>query len=132
MTTDGNYSEIFFDCIKQVGYAKGEANSPNPKLRRWIELSVSRPNSMMDGELGEPLNRFAFGPFYWKLQIFDFDHNKHNMDDDEYDYDCDIGITERIFVCEMVTTELDDLVILLKKHAPNQDCFTKANFDYPM
>ena len=53
-----------------------------------------------------PDHRFAHGPLYWCMDVFDFDHVTYDFKDYEKDEDC--GIIQREYIERLQTMDLEE------------------------
>jgi hypothetical protein len=131
---NGLFTEFFFDSLKREGRVAAEIASPNPKLRRWVELTAL-PECMLDNDGVFEVNNCP--TVTWKLIVFDFDHvNNEVLPDDCTDQDliwsyCESNKKKRKIVCEFQTTELNKYEQKIKEYVEDQDQFRWFQQDFP-
>ncbi|MGL6195413.1 MAG: hypothetical protein ACRC2T_11390 [Thermoguttaceae bacterium] len=134
------FSSIFFHCLKPRGQVIAEVESGIQGLRRWVVLTV-----VPLAKSGKEWYQFPSDirlipeeiPFDWRLVVFDFDHEKHQppdenyYDDDEIDAILSSYLEFREIVCELRTTNIDELRDVLLHYVDDQDKFRHFQPDYP-
>ena len=124
---DFNY--FFFEYLQRADHSMiAEIPSDRDNFRRWVYIHAGRKCSESSGFVFSD-HRFAYGPVYWCMDVFDFDHATYDFKDYEKDEDC--GVTQREYVERVETTDLDVFKIKLKKYSLNQDMFAYSNPDFP-
>jgi len=69
--------DTFIEKLKIGNRMITEIPSPISTHRRWVDIGVNRNNSGSYVR-GPALGKFAFGPFYWRIHVFEFDHITYN------------------------------------------------------
>ena len=123
------FNDFFFEYLqKGTDGMVAEIPSHRKNFRRWVYICVHRKCSITDG-FTFPDNRFAHGPLYWFMDVFDFDHVTNDFKDYRKDEDC--GITQRKYIERIRTTNLEEFKKKLEEYSLKQDMFTFGNPDFP-
>jgi hypothetical protein len=128
------FTEFFFDSLMRDGRVSAEIVSPNPKLRRWVELIATR-ECMLDNNGVFEVNNSPV--ITWKLIVFDFDHtDSETLSDDCMDQNliysyCESNKKKRKIVCEFQTTELNKYEQKIKEYVKDQSLFRWFQPDFP-
>jgi len=123
------FNDFFFEYLQNgTDGMFAEIPSNRKNFRRWVYIRVYRMCSVTNS-FTLPDNRFAHGPLYWYMDVFDFDHITYDFKDYEKDEDC--GVTQREYVERLQTTDLEEFKRKLEEYSLNQDMFTYDNPDFP-